>query len=91
MDGGAWWATVHGVAKGWTLLSDFTFTFNVAQLVTSASNAGHPGSISRWGRSPGGGHNNPLQYFLPGEFYGHKSLAGYSPRGGKESDMKERK
>ena len=24
MDGGAWWATVHGVAKGWTRLSDFT-------------------------------------------------------------------
>ena len=27
MDGGAWWATVHGVAKSWTRLSDFTFTF----------------------------------------------------------------
>ena len=26
-DGGAWWATVHGVAKRWTQLSDFTFTF----------------------------------------------------------------
>ena len=24
MDGGAWWATVHGVAKSWTRLSDFT-------------------------------------------------------------------
>ena len=27
MDGGAWWATVHGVTKSWTRLSDFTFTF----------------------------------------------------------------
>ena len=27
MDGGAWWATVHGVAKSWTQLSEFTFTF----------------------------------------------------------------
>ena len=27
MDGGAWEATVHGVAKSWTQLSDFTFTF----------------------------------------------------------------
>ena len=27
MNGGAWWATVHGVAKSWTRLSDFTFTF----------------------------------------------------------------
>ena len=25
VDGGAWWATVHGVAKSWTRLSDFTF------------------------------------------------------------------
>ena len=24
MDGGAWWATVHRVAKSWTRLSDFT-------------------------------------------------------------------
>ena len=28
MDGGAWCATVHRVAKSWTQLSDFTFTFN---------------------------------------------------------------
>ena len=27
MDGGAWWATVHGVAKSQIRLSDFTFTF----------------------------------------------------------------
>ena len=27
MDGGAWWATVHGVAKSRTRLSDLTFTF----------------------------------------------------------------
>ena len=26
MDGGAWWATVHGVAKSRSRLSDFTFT-----------------------------------------------------------------
>ena len=26
MDGGAWWATVHGVAKSRTQQSDFTFT-----------------------------------------------------------------
>ena len=28
MDGGAWWAVVHGVAKSRTRLSDFTFTFH---------------------------------------------------------------
>ena len=27
MDGGAWWAAVHGVAKSRTQLSNFTFTF----------------------------------------------------------------
>ena len=29
MDGGAWWATVHGVAKSRTQLSDFTFIFHL--------------------------------------------------------------
>ena len=28
MDGGTWWAAVHGVAKSRTPLSDFTFTFH---------------------------------------------------------------
>ena len=28
MDGGAWKAAVHGVAKSWARLSDFTFTFH---------------------------------------------------------------
>ena len=28
MDGGAWWAAVHGVAKSQTGLSNFTFTFH---------------------------------------------------------------
>ena len=28
MDGGAWWAAVHGVTKSRTRLSDFPFTFH---------------------------------------------------------------
>ena len=28
MDGGAWWAAVHGVARSRAWLSDFTFTFH---------------------------------------------------------------
>ena len=28
MDGGAWWAAVHGVAESRTRLSDFIFTFH---------------------------------------------------------------
>ena len=31
MDGGAWWAAVHGVAKSRTLLNDFTFTFHFGE------------------------------------------------------------
>ena len=43
-----------------------------------------PGS----GRSPGGGHGNPLM-FLPGESHEQRSLAGYSPKGSNESDTTE--
>ena len=32
MDRGVWQAAVHGVAKSWTRLSDFTFTFHVHAL-----------------------------------------------------------
>ena len=34
MDGGAWWATVHRVAKSRTRLSDFPFTLHVHALET---------------------------------------------------------
>ena len=32
MDRGAWWATVHGIAKSQTQLSNFTFTFHFRAL-----------------------------------------------------------
>ena len=32
MNGGAWWAAVHGVSRSWTQLSDFTFTFHFKAL-----------------------------------------------------------
>ena len=32
MDGGAWWAAVHGVAKSPTRRSDFIFTFHLHAL-----------------------------------------------------------
>ena len=31
MDGGAWWAAVHGVANSWTPLSDVTFHFHALE------------------------------------------------------------
>ena len=48
------------------------------------------GSIPGSGRSPGGGHGNTLQYFLPGKSHGQRSLVDYSSWGRKESDMTER-
>ena len=30
MDRGVWWATIHGVAKSWTQLSDFTSLYNIS-------------------------------------------------------------
>ena len=44
-----------------------------------------PGS----GRSPGEGSGLPTPVFLPGEFYGQRSMVGYSPWGHRESDMTE--
>ena len=41
MDRGAWWATVHGIAKSRTRLSDFTFTFTNSHL-------GEIGSMARF-------------------------------------------
>ena len=38
MDGGAWKAAVHGVAEGWTRLSDFTFTFHFHALEKEMAN-----------------------------------------------------
>ena len=50
------------------------------------ANAGDSGLIPGSGRSPGGGHDNPLQYSCLENPHGQRSLAGYSPRGHKELD-----
>ena len=41
------------------------------------------------GRSPRGGNGNPRKVFLPGKSPRQRSLVGFSPWGGKESDMTE--
>ena len=53
----------------------------------SACNAGDLGSTPRLGRSPGGGHGNPLQYSCLKNPQGQRSLEGCSPwwYSGKES------
>ena len=47
------------------------------------------GLIPVFGRSPEGGHGNPLQYSCLENPYEQKSLEGYSPCGCKESEMTE--
>ena len=47
----------------------------------SACNAGDLGLIPGWGRSPGKIEWLLTLVFLPGEFHGQRSLAGYSPWG----------
>ena len=56
MDGGAWWAAVHGVAKSRTRLSDFTFIFHFTALEKEM--ATHS-SVLAW-RSPGTGEPRGL-------------------------------
>ena len=45
MDGGAWWAAVHGVTKSRTRLSDFTFTFHFPALEKEIPGTGEPGGL----------------------------------------------
>ena len=62
MDGGAWWATVHGVAKSRTRLNDFTLTFHFhaleKEMATHSSvlawripGTGEPGGCCLWGHT----------------------------------------
>ena len=55
----------------------------------SACNVGDLGLIPGLGKSPGGRHGNPLQYSCLEDPHAQRSLAGYSPRGCKESDTTE--
>ena len=55
-DRGAWWAEVHGVAKSWTGLSNFTFTFHFHTLEKEMTT---PSSVLAW-RIPGTGEPGGL-------------------------------
>ena len=56
----------------------------------SSCKAGDLVSIPGLGRSPGGGHGNPLQSSCLENLHGHRSPEGYHPWGLKESDTAER-
>ena len=51
----------------------------VKNLPANEGSAGDAGSVPGWGRSPGEGNGNPLQYSCLGQLYEQRSLAGYSP------------
>ena len=57
----------------------------VKNLSANTGDARDAGLIPEWGRFPGGGSGNPLQYSCLENPHGQRSLVGYSPRGCKES------
>ena len=59
MGGGAWWATVHGVTKSRTRLSDFHFTFHFHALEKEMAT---PSSVLAW-RIPGTGEPGGLPIY----------------------------
>ena len=76
MDGAAWWATVHGVTKSWTRLSDFTtlqYCVDFCHTLTCIRRR-------QW---------HPTPVLLPGKSHGWRSLVSCSPWGREESDTTE--
>ena len=77
-----------GTVKGTFLFGVTQWASRVVLVVKNPpANAGDlrdMGLIPGLGRSPGEGNGNPV--FLPGEYYGQRSLVGYSPQGYKKSD-----
>ena len=62
MDGGAWWATIHGVAKSQTQLSNFTFFLSLVPLEREM--ATHSSVLAwrvPWMEGPGGLQSMGLQ------------------------------
>ena len=57
----------------------------------SSCSVGDLGLIPGLGRSPGGRHDNPLQYSCLESPHGQRSLVGYSPWGCKKLDTTERR
>ena len=53
MDGRAWWAAVHGVAKSWTRLSNFTFKWQLTPVFLPGESQGRGSLVGcrLWGRT----------------------------------------
>ena len=72
-----------------------TFQVAMAKRFRSGSNGKESvcnrdlGSISGLGKTPAGGHDNPLQYSCLENPHGQRNLVGYNPWGHKESYITE--
>ena len=67
----------------------FSCSFGGSDGKESTCNEGDPGLIPWLGRSPGGGHGNPLQNSFLETPHGQTNLVGYNPWGRKESETTE--
>ena len=103
VDGGAWWAAVHGVTQSWTRLKRLSISITIdkeSHLMNPGGTSGKEPSCQcrrhkrhrfhPWVRkSPWRRWWQPTPVSLPGESHGQRSLVGYRPWGRKESDMTE--
>ena len=79
LDGRAWWAAVHGVAKSWTRLSDLAAAAAVTLALIFVSF-----TFLHWRRKW-----QPTPVFVPGESQGRGSLVGCCLWGREEMDTTE--
>ena len=89
MDGGAWWAIVHGVAKSWTQLSDLTFTFHFHALeeeMETLPSARRPWCARRRKSIFGGLHSGVSYSAVGWEFSVHEAKYGISKKKRKKPD-----
>ena len=75
-----------GQKKGYVLTPVFVGFPRSLDSKESICYAGDLGLIPGLGKFPGGGQGNSLQHSCLEKPHGQRSLAGYSPRGRKESD-----
>ena len=82
MDRGSWWATVHGVTKSQTQLSDFHFTATLLLGFPGGANGKEPayqcGRHKRLGFDPWRTGQQHIPVFLPGESHVLKRLSTHT-------------
>ena len=85
----AWFLPIFKTGLSFSYWFGVLYTSSGSDGKESACNVGDLGLIPGLGRSPGGGHGNPLQYSCLEKPHGQKGLVGCSPWGCKELDTTE--